>query len=318
MIGLILEGGAMRAGFVAGAVMAMMDKGLTDFAASVAVSGSVPTLAYFAAGQREYIERVWREELDTPRLLCYRNIPAASLTLSKKRPVLDLDYLVYRVFKKRFPLDTARLIGSKMSCRFAATKVPEGTLALFKPGKNDIYRVFKACLALPGCYPGTVRVGGCEYVDGGTVNPLPVESVFTGEVDRVLAVLSTPLQDEKVLPNLIGRALFWRYFHKYDWMLNKLLEASQAYRARVSLLQGLTQETPPRAFVICPDKMLPIKLLSRDKKKINQTIDLGYQKVNELEEAIRAFFEADCTRHPPDWQKHKIPYTPIQSVQLFC
>jgi predicted patatin/cPLA2 family phospholipase len=31
MLGLVLEGGGMRAGFVAGALMALMDKGLTDF-----------------------------------------------------------------------------------------------------------------------------------------------------------------------------------------------------------------------------------------------------------------------------------------------
>jgi len=31
MVGLILEGCAMRAVFVTGAVMALMDKGLTDF-----------------------------------------------------------------------------------------------------------------------------------------------------------------------------------------------------------------------------------------------------------------------------------------------
>jgi predicted patatin/cPLA2 family phospholipase len=66
MVGLLLEGGGMRAGFVAGAVMAMMDQGLTDFHLAVAVSASVPTLAYFAAGQRQEMERVWRHELNTP------------------------------------------------------------------------------------------------------------------------------------------------------------------------------------------------------------------------------------------------------------
>ena len=100
MLGLILEGGGMRAGFVAGAIMALMDMGLTGFDVAVAVSASVPTLAYFAAGQREEMEQVWRTELNTPKLVCYRNIPAASLILSAKRPILDIDYLIYDVFEK--------------------------------------------------------------------------------------------------------------------------------------------------------------------------------------------------------------------------
>lgn len=69
MPGLVLQGGAMRAGFVAGALMALMDKGLTDFKLALAVSASVPTLAYFAADQREEIEKVWRQELNTPKLV---------------------------------------------------------------------------------------------------------------------------------------------------------------------------------------------------------------------------------------------------------
>ena len=69
MLGLVLEGGAMRAGFVAGALMALMDKNLGDFDNAVAVSASVPTLAYFASGQRTEMEKVWRDELTSPKLV---------------------------------------------------------------------------------------------------------------------------------------------------------------------------------------------------------------------------------------------------------
>ena len=55
MPGLVPEGGAMRSGFVVGAVMALMDKKLAGFDAAVAVSASVPILAYFTAGQRKEI-----------------------------------------------------------------------------------------------------------------------------------------------------------------------------------------------------------------------------------------------------------------------
>jgi predicted patatin/cPLA2 family phospholipase len=99
MVGLIVEGGSMRAGFVAGALMALMDKGLTNFDVAVGVSASVPTLAYFAAGQRRCIEKIWRQEIDSTKIVCYRNLPLTFIHSSKRWPVLDIDYIVDEVFK---------------------------------------------------------------------------------------------------------------------------------------------------------------------------------------------------------------------------
>jgi len=270
----------MRAGFVAGAIIALMDKGLTDFDAAVAVSASVPTLAYFAAGQREEIEKVWRDELNTPKLVCYRNIPAASFALSNQRPILDIDYLVYDVFKEKYPLDLPAVLANKMNCRFAVTKVPEGRLVFLSPGKKDIYKTLKACLAVPGCYPTPVPIDGYKYVDGGTANPIPLDALLDRKVERVVAILSRPLDFENEPLSFFERAILWRYFQKYDWMLEKLWDASQAYNAQVSLLERLAQEKPARALIICPDKMPPVKFITRDKKKINHTIGLGYKKVS--------------------------------------
>jgi predicted patatin/cPLA2 family phospholipase len=289
MKGLILEGGGMRAGFVAGALMALMDNGLTNFDLGVACSASVPTLTYFATGQREEMENVWRHELNTPRLVRYRNIPSASLTLSPKRPVLDIDYLVYSVFKGKYPLDLNSLNRSPMTCLFALTRVSDGRPVLLGPGDDDIYRLFKASLAVPGCCPYTVCLGGDEYLDGGTTNPLPVQALTDKKTDRIFAILSRPIDCDSEPPTLLERALFWRYFHRYDWMLERLWEAAQRYNEQVSLLEGMSKKNPPEAFILCPDSTPPARFITRDKKKINRTIDLGYRKVSGQLDEIKTF-----------------------------
>jgi predicted patatin/cPLA2 family phospholipase len=286
MIGLILEGGGMRAGFVAGATMALMDNGVTQFDLGVASSASVPTLAYFAARQREEMESVWRYELNTPKLVCYRNIPYASLTLSPKRPILDIDYLVYDVFKRKYPLD---LFHIDMTCLFTVTRISDGRLVLLGPGDDDIYRLFKASLAVPGCYPSAVSLGEDKYVDGGTVDPLPVKILINHNIDKILAILSKPIDCEGEPPTLFERTLFWRYFHRYDWMLERLWEAAQAYNEQVSLLESMAQKDPPEAFILCPDRMPPVKFITRDKNKINRTIDLGYKKAMIRMDEIKSF-----------------------------
>ena len=284
MLGLVLEGGAMRAGFAVGALMALMDKKLADFDAAAAVSASVPILAYFSAGQRKDMEKIWRDELTSPKLVCYQNIPAASLALSTKRPILNIDRLVYHIFKKRYPLDNPALLANKMTCRFSAASVPEGKQVFLTPAAGNIYDVIRACLAVPGCYPAPVSLNGREYVDGATVNPLPLQGLPNGKASKVLAILTKPIDCENEPPNFLERALFWRYFKKHDWMLEKLWEAAQIYNSQVSLLEQMARENPSRAMIICPDKMPPVKFVTLDKKKINQTIDLGYEKIEELED----------------------------------
>ena len=291
MLGLVLEGGAMRAGFVAGALMAFMDKNLGDFDYAVAVSASVPTLAYFASGQRAEIEKVWRDELTSSKLVCYHNIPAASLALSPTRPILDIDHLVYDIIKTKYPLNWDAFTANKMACRFAAASSPYGEQAFLDPAENDIYDTIKACMAVPGCYPTTVPMNGCEYVDGATVNPLPLEGLPHEKTLRIVAILSKPMDCEDEPPHFLGRALFWRYFKKHDWMLEKLWAASQIYNSQVSLLEQMAQENPSRALIICPEKKPPVKFVTLDHKKINRTIDLGYGKVEELEDRIGSFLE---------------------------
>jgi predicted patatin/cPLA2 family phospholipase len=293
-LGLILEGGGLRAGFVAGAVMALMDLGFRRFHTALAVSASVPTLAYFACGQREEMEQVWREELNTPHLVCYRNIPAASLRLSVRRPVLDIDYLVYDVFKKRYPLDTESLKRNPMKCLFAATDINKENLVFLGLNKGDCYLIFNACLAVPGCYPKTVRVNGFECVDAGTINPLPATFLLEQGVDKVLGILSRPLTCDSAPPSWLERTVFWRYFQKYDWMLGKLWEAGKTYKEEVFHLEQLAKEVPRRALIISPDRMPPALFITRDKKKINRTIDMGYRMVERREEEILGFLESEA------------------------
>lgn len=293
MVGLILEGGGMRAGFVAGALMALMDQGLCGFNIAVAVSASVPTLAYFASGQREEIEMVWRNELHSPSLVCYQNIPGAFFILSNQKPVLNLHYLVYKVFKEKYPLNLENLINSKIACYFVLTDVAESRSVFLCPGDGDIYSIFEAALKVPGCYPKPIYVHGCEYMDGGITHLLPIHFLIEQKVKKIVAILSTPLEYKYHPLNLIERILLWRYFRRNQWVLKKLRETSQVYEKEKSLLKQLAGKDPPQALIISPKEMPPARFITRNRKKINQTIDLGYKKTQDLENRIRSFLNLE-------------------------
>jgi predicted patatin/cPLA2 family phospholipase len=290
---LVLEGGGMRAGFVAGAVMALMDKGLNRFDRGFAVSASVPTLTYFAAGQRKDIDRIWRGELTTSKLVSYKNIPVAPFSLSVERPILDIDYLVYEVLKSRFPLDLERLHASEMECYFAATQVQGALLRFLTPGMYDIYEIFRACMALPGCYPGVVCMGDDEFLDGGVIHPLPLEDRLLQGAEKIVVILSKPLDKKDVPLSLWRKVLFWQYFKKYHWVMERLSEAACHYNEKVSQLSRIPFEGSAQTFIIAPDRMPPAPLITRDPDKINKTVNLGYGKVIELESPLRRFLDQE-------------------------
>ena len=72
-------------------------------------------------------------------------------------------------------------------------------------------------------------------------------------------------------------------------MMEKLWAAAHLYNEQIALLESLAHEDPPRAFIECPDRMPPARFITRDKEKINRTIDMGYRKAEELMDKIRAF-----------------------------
>lgn len=298
MRGLLLEGGGMRAGFVAGALMALIDKGLVEFNLGVAVSASVPTLAYFSSSQRKEMEMVWRNELHTPNLVCYRNILRTLFALSNKKPILDIHYLVYEVFKKKYPLNLKSLTNSNITCYFALTEVTKARPIFLTPWDEDIYTIFESALAVPICYPKPTYIHGHEYRDGGITQLLPIHFLLDKKVDQIVAVLSTPLDDPYQPLNVIEKMLLYRYVKTNKWILKKLWETSQAYRESKAILKRLGQQDPPKTFIIAPDRMPPARFLTRNREKINRTIDLGYQKVQALENKIRSFFNNSFVPSP--------------------
>ncbi len=131
-------------------------------------------------------------------------------------------------------------------------------------------------------------MGPCEHLDGGAVHPLP----FLGGLDpddRILAILSKPEGAEIHLVGFWGKLLFRRYFRHHDWMEEKLALAERHYQEHVAFLEQEARGDPPRAVVIHPENPTPAGFLTRNARKLNRTIDLGYRQVETLESEIARF-----------------------------
>jgi predicted patatin/cPLA2 family phospholipase len=313
MLALVLEGGGLRAGFVAGALMALMDLGLRNFDIAVAVSASVPSLAYFLSGQRTAIEKIWRHELTSEKVVAYRYLPLAVLSDSSSYPVLNTGYLVDHVIRRKYPLNLDALESCPTNFLMAATRVPSGRLDFLRLGQDDLYRIFKACLAVPACAVGPVRVGKRKYLDGGIANPLPVRPLLKYRSIRILGILSKPPHEGHYPTNFLERVFFWRYFRKHAWVTRCLKKSTKVYAEQVALLEEYARLQPPAAFIIRPEKMPAADFVTRNGDKVNLTIDAGYRNVETLHEKLATFLAHERAGFRPEAEKVSRPFLNVSS-----
>src|SRR5271154_6948100 len=92
---LIVEGGAMRGAWAAGVLASLRERGRRQFDLVYAASSGACTAAYFVADMWEPGLAIWRT------LAC--NVVRKSNFLRRK-PIIDLAYLVDYVMRKRIPL----------------------------------------------------------------------------------------------------------------------------------------------------------------------------------------------------------------------
>jgi len=76
-------------------------------------------------------------------------------------------------------------------------------------------------------------------------------------------------------------------------MVEKLRLAARSCDEQIDILRQMAHEKPPRALIVRPDEMPPVKFITRDHKKINRTIDMGYKKVGALKDQIEHFLQDD-------------------------
>jgi predicted patatin/cPLA2 family phospholipase len=284
---LILQGGGLRSAFAAGACFALFDLGISSFELAFAVSASVPTLAYFLAGQCKEAREIWENWLCTKRLIHYENLLFGWSNAYSRRPVVDLNYLVSQVFQNRFPLRTEQLLASRTKAYFVATDAEDYLPRYFEPDSADIYKIMRACLALPGAVPEKPIVDGKTYVDGAVRDALPVAKALRGGADRFLVVLTIPPGTVPKRPTALERLAARQYFRDNPDLRDICFRQKDSLDEALELLGRLEQRIPDSVLVIRPNEKLPAGRITRNRSKVVETLEIGYRAVLGYEDRIR-------------------------------
>jgi predicted patatin/cPLA2 family phospholipase len=287
---LILQGGGLRGAFAAGACLALGQVGITDFDSAFAVSASVPTLAYALAGQCKEGREVWENYLATRKVVRYRGLIGWNSEYTRT-PLLDVHYLVFEVFRDRFPLNMARFMGSRTEAHFVALDAETCEPHYFEKDPDRMYQIMWACLSLPGACPERPIIDGHRYVDGGMADPIPIRKALQTGAERILVILTMPFGASVTE---VSRFQMWtlrHYVRDNPGLLGLLRRRRDIYAQSMEDLRESQSGLSQKAYVVSPRVWPPADRVTRSRSKISQTLAMGYEAIMSERDAIGEFLE---------------------------
>lgn len=278
MLGFMDMGGGMRDVYGAGVTDCFLDNGIS-FDYCIGVSAGCANIATFLAGQRGRNFRFYTDYALRKEYMSAENF-------IKSGSFFNLDY-VYSYLSNSSgenPLDFDAMKNNKSEFIVVATDAESGNPVYFnkKYLTRDNYDVIKASCAVP-LMNKPYAVNGHEYFDGGVSDPLPVDKAFADGCDKIVAVLTRPVDFVKK-PEKFDLVIHRSLGEKYPEVYGKIHTRHEAYNRSLEKLRAYQKEG--RAVIIAPPSGSSISIASKDAKKLKKVYEQGYADAEKALENI--------------------------------
>lgn len=275
-IGIIDVGGGMRDVYAAGVLDTCLERGI-KFDYCIGISAGSGNMLSYLAGQKGRNYRFYSEYTFRKEYISLRNF-------LKLRNYVNLDYPYGELSatKGEDPVDYDAFEKNTAEYYVVACDAVTGETKYFdrRDIKRDYYDVLKASSTLPVVNQPYV-VEGVPYYDGGLADPVPVAKAFADGCDKVVLLLSRPIdfmrvpdKDEKVAKQIRK---------KYPKAAKELCLRYKKYNDSVALAKEYAKQG--KVLILAPDDCLGVDTLTKDKEKIAKL----YQKGIEDGKKIQAF-----------------------------
>lgn len=278
-VGLVLEGGAMRGLYTAGVLDIMMDNGIRADTV-IGTSAGVLFGVNYASGQRG---RALRYNLKYAPKGCYMGIRSLLTTGN----IINKQFAYYDLPSKLDVFDEAAYEASGIKFYATVTNVETGEAEYIRI--NDCFEqmeVMRATSAMP-YVSRIVEYEGKKYLDGGVADSIPVEKCLEMGCDRVIVVLTRPVEYRKGDTN--PRLANFFYGKKYPKAALRINSRPKEYNACIEKI--IEMEKRGEIFVIRPSRTVKVKHIERDTRKLQEIYDLGaadcMEKIDRLKQYIQ-------------------------------
>jgi len=262
-VGLVLEGGGMRALFTAGVLDALLDVKELDIDGIVGVSAGALFGVNYVSGQKERAIRYNKKYARDKRYMgLYSWITTGN--------AVNEEFAFYEIPFKLDVFDQEKFKQSKIDFYVVMTNVESG-----KPEYVLIKDVFKqmeylrATSALPFASK-IIEINGKKYLDGGISDSIPIDYCESLGYDKIILVLTRPENTHK--EDKLN-FLYKLVYRKYPNLVERLINMGKDYEIVLKKIKDLENEN--KIFVIRPPKVLKIGRLEKNEDKIQNVYDIG-------------------------------------------
>ena len=262
-VGLVLEGGGMRALFTAGVLDALLDIKELDIDGIVGVSAGALFGVNYVSGQKERAIRYNKKYARDKRYMGFYSWITTGNAVNE-------EFAFYEIPFKLDVFDQEKFKQSKIDFYVVMTNVESG-----KPEYVLIKDVFKqmeylrATSALPFASK-IIEINGKKYLDGGISDSIPIDYCEGLGYDKIILVLTRPKNTHK--EDKLN-FLYKLVYRKYPNLLERLINMGKDYEVVLKKIKDLENEN--KIFVIRPPKVLKIGRLEKNEDKIQNVYDIG-------------------------------------------
>ena len=262
-VGLVLEGGGMRALFTAGVLDALLDVKELDVDGIVGVSAGALFGANYVSGQKERAIRYNKKYARDKRYMGLHSWITTGNAVNK-------DFAFYELPFKLDVFDQEKFKESKIEFHVVMTNVENGQAEYVLI--EDVFEqmeYLRATSALPFASK-IIEINGKKYLDGGISDSIPIDYCQSLGYDKIILVLTRPensYKEDKL------NFLYKLVYRKYPNLVERLINMGKDYEVVLKKIKNL--ETESKVFVIRPPKVLKIGRLEKNEDKIQNVYDIG-------------------------------------------
>ena len=262
-VGLVLEGGGMRALFTAGVLDALLDVKELDIDGIVGVSAGALFGANYVSGQKERAIRYNKKYARDKRYMGLHSWITTGNAVNK-------EFVFYEIPFKLDVFDQEKFKESKIDFHVVMTNVENGQAEYVLI--EDVFEqmeYLRATSALPFASK-IIEINGKKYLDGGISDSIPIDYCESLGYDKIILILTRPEDAHK---NDKLSFLYKLVYRKYPNLVKRLINMGKDYEVVLKKIKDLENEN--KIFVIRPPQVLKIGRLEKNEDKIQNVYDIG-------------------------------------------
>lgn len=278
-ISLVLEGGGMRGVFTTGVLDYFMEKNI-KFDTVFAVSAGALNACWYLCNQKGASIKINLENINNSEFCSVKS-------LIKTGNIFGTDLLFNKIPHEILPMDIEHFKKSKSKFYCVATNVITGLPEYLEV--KDIFKdmdYVKASSSLP-LVSKMVKINENLYLDGGVGDSIPVKEAFNKGCDKCVVILTQPpgfVKTKSKASRFIENS-YKKYPNFVDMCANRHIYYNQS-------LEFI--EDNEDCFVIQPKTDLKVKKTERNKEKIINAYNLGYETAKEISNELIEFIKKDA------------------------